>query len=170
MIRMIAILPAIWLAAVMDTSLAPAWSIDVVTPDLMALAALMWIFVSRHSSDPLWAGVIGLAADLVAPGHIGPGIAAFALVGYGLTALRGHVHLDNPVLQVVCVWIAVTLITLLITVVGGLLGDTTLNWARVFPLAAAVGAYTAGIALPLLLILAWLREPLVAKYTQRDAA
>lgn len=170
MIRIIVILPVIWLAAVMDTSLAPAWSIGVITPDLMALAALTWIFVSHHASDPLWAGVIGLAADLIAPGHIGPGIAAFALAGYTLTALRGHMRLKNPVLQAICVWITVTMITLLITVAGILLGDATLNWARVFPLAAAVGAYTAGIALPLLLILAWLREPLVAKTTQRDTA
>ncbi len=170
MIRILAILPTVWLAAVMDTSLAPFWSIGIVTPDLMALAALTWIFVSRHRSDPLWVGIIGLAADLIAAGRVGPGMAAFALAGYGLTALRSHVRLENPVLQTICVWIIVTLIALLVTVAGRLLGDTMSNWSSALTLAGAVGAYTAAIALPLLLVIGWLWEPLIGIRAGREAA
>jgi rod shape-determining protein MreD len=129
-----------------------------VTPDLLALLAVIWLLVTPGRAL-LVAGAIGLVVDLISPGRLGIATASFLLVGYGLTRLRTKLDLDHLAWQVPVVWLATTALAVTLALGGRLLGQTPVPLATLFVRALGVGAYTTGVSLPLLMILGWIREP-----------
>jgi rod shape-determining protein MreD len=148
-----------YLAAVCDTALAPVWAIGTATPDFLGLAAVVWALAPGKPRTFLAAAAVGLLADLVSPGRLGVGAAAFAVVAYALAALRGRFVTWPSWAKAAAVAPAVAAQVLAIGLGRRWLGEIDLGLLALAGRSAAVGAYTAGLALPLLMALDWLPRP-----------
>jgi rod shape-determining protein MreD len=161
--RLVVLIPIVYLAAVLQTSLVEVIRIGRVEPDLLALAAMVWLLVAAGPLGFLAAGLVGLVADLVSPGRLGLGLACYLAVGYGLLRLRARVDLDSLPAQLAAVWGGATLLALGETVGRWLLGEP----ARALPTSLAgalgVGLYTAAVSLPVLMIIGWIRQSRLAR-------
>ena len=151
---------ATYLAAVLQTSLAPAFEVRHVMPDLFALTAILWLLLTGRPRGFVAVALVGLAFDLTSAGPFGIGLGLFAVAGYFVTWLRGKLDAKHLLLQLVIVWLATTAIALGEACVARLLGETTLAWSSLAVRAVSVGVYTTGIALPLLMLIGWCREAL----------
>ncbi|HUY90871.1 MAG TPA: rod shape-determining protein MreD [Pirellulales bacterium] len=150
---------AAYLAAALDTALAPAWAIGRATPDLLALTAVLWLLAPGRPR-PLWpAAALGLLADLLAPGRLGVGLACFAVAGYTIAGLRPRLAYAAPWLKAAVVAIAVAAIALGGGLLRRLLGELDVSGLAILGRSAAVGVYTAGVALPILMVFDWLPQP-----------
>ena len=147
------LIPAIYLAAVLETSLAPLVEVHGVVPDLFALVASVWLLQAGRERGFLTAAAIGLACDLTAAGPPGIGMGAFALVGYGLGRLRDRLDFDHFFVQLGLLWATVATISLLEATAWRLTSETVLPWPTLAVRAVMIGTYTAVVALPLLLLL-----------------
>jgi rod shape-determining protein MreD len=153
------LLPIVYAAAVLETSLTDAIRVGYVTPDLLALVAVIWILVTTGRRTFLVAGAIGLAADLISPGRLGAGMASFLLVGYGLTRLRTKLELEHLLWQVPLVGVSTTVLAAGQAMGSWLLGETAVPLTTLLVRALGVGVYTTGVAVPLLMVIGWVREP-----------
>jgi rod shape-determining protein MreD len=149
----------IYLAAVLDTALAPAWAIGPATPDLLALAAVVWALAPGKPRTFLAATAVGLLADLSAAGRLGAGMASFAVVGYVLIGLRPRLATLPAWTKAAIVAPAVAAQVLGIGLLRRLLGEIDLGLLALAARSAAVGAYTAALALPLWMAIEWLPQP-----------
>lgn len=152
------LLPILYLAAALETSLGSVVRVGRATPDVLALAAVVWLLAVGGPRGFLVVGAIGLLGDLIAPGHVGLGMASFLLVGYALSRLGTKLPLDHLVVRVAVVFAAVTLTTLGTGCGRWLIGEPALPAATLFSLAAGVGVYTAGVSLPVLMVLGWIGQ------------
>jgi rod shape-determining protein MreD len=157
--RWLFLLPIAYLAAVVETSLADVFCIGHVGPDLLALAAVAWVLMSEQPRAFVAAGVCGLLSDLVSPGQPGLGMALFLLTGYGVGRFRAKFSPDHLVWQVGTVWFAVTLLAVVLGVGYRVAGETSTAIATLVARGLGVGVYTAGIAVPVLMVTRWLCEP-----------
>ena len=146
-------------STVLETSLADAIRVGHVAPDLLALVAVIWILMTPGRRVFLVAGAIGLAGDLISPGRPGVGMALFLLVGYGLTRLRTKLQLEHLVCQVLCVGLATALLATGQAIGCWALGETAVPLPTLLARALGVGAYTAGVSVPLWMVIGWIREP-----------
>ena len=161
--RFVLLATILYAAAVVQTSLADVISVGYVTPDLLALVAVIWTLLAPGRRTFLVAGLIGLAADLISPGRLGVGMASFLLVGYGLSRLRSRWEFERLVGQLTAVGLAATLLALAQAVGYWLLGATTVPPAALLARALGVSVYTTGVGVPLLMVIGWFREPFRAR-------
>jgi len=161
--RVLLLILIVYLVAVMETALVDVMRIGEVTPDLLALTGVVWLLTSSGPRAFLVAGAIALAGDLIAPGRVGTGAAWMLLVGYALTRLKSRLPLDRLAGQVLATWAAVTAWAMAVGISGRLTGDVALPTLTVLARAAAVGLYTAGVGLPVLMVAGWIREPHLAR-------
>jgi hypothetical protein len=140
----------VYATAVGETALVDALAVRHVAPSLIALAALTWQLAWPGPYAFLGAGAIALAGDLVMPGRIGAGAALMLLAAYGAGQLRVQMRIEHYALQIPLVWAATT----------AWAAGTSLAHAGTLALwpSLLVGAYTAALALPVLMVVAWLRE------------
>ena len=157
--RLFLLLPILYAAAVLETSLADVIQVGHVTPDLLAMIAILWVLLAAGPRTFLVAGAIGLVADLIAPGRVGLGLACYLLVGYAVYRLRARFLPDHPLWQVATVWVAVSVLASGLAIGRWLLAETSLPPGVLLGRAAGVGVYTAGASLPVLMIIHWIREP-----------
>ena len=157
--RFVVLLIAVYLAAAADAALVDAMRVGSAAPDLLALAAIVWVLAAGGPRAFLAAGAVMLVGDLVAPGRVGLGAGWMLLAAFGVVQLRGYVKLDHPAVRVAVVLMAVTLWATGVGLTAWLLGEATLPPATIVARAAGVGLYTAAVAVPVLMILGWLREP-----------
>ncbi len=102
--------------------------------------------------------VVGLLSDLTSAGPLGIGMAVFALVGYGITALRGKLDLDHFIVRLTVLWLAVTTIALAQGIAWKLTSETSLSWPTLAVRGVTIGVYTAAVGLPLLTMIHWRRR------------
>ncbi len=170
--RFVILALVVYLTAVMETSLVDVMRVGHVTPDLLALVAVVWLLTAAGPRAFLVAGAVALAGDLIAPGHIGVGMAWMLLVGYGVTRLRACFQgatngrgfmWQQLAWQVPAVAVAVTIWAAAVGLSGRLLGDVSLPWSTILARTAGVGIYTAGVAVAVLMVVGWIREPQLAR-------
>jgi len=188
--RVVLLLLIVYVAAVAETSLVDVIRVGDVTPDLLALVAVVWLLTAGGPRAFLLAGAVALVGDLIAPGRLGVGTAWMLLVGYAVVRLRGRFQgatnfrgfvgatdgrgfvgatdgrgfMRVDVLwQVPMVAAAVTVWAAAVGLTARLLGDASLPWSTILTRSAGVGIYTAGVALPVLMAVGWIREPLLAR-------
>lgn len=149
------LIPMIYLAAVLETWLAPRWQVRGITPDLVALAALAWLSRSKSRYGFLMVALAGFAADFSSSAPLGLGMATFAVVGYAIIFLRQNLHLENILAQLLLVGLGATAICLLQSVVLRLVDRIAMPWQTLAERAALVGLYTTAVAIPLLIVLRW---------------
>jgi len=153
------LLPIVYLAAVLQTSLDDLLQVRGVTPDLFALVAVVSVLCTPGPRAFLLGGGIMLLGDLIAPGRIGIGAAWMLVLSYAVVRLREHIRLDFLAVRVAVVGVAVAFWVAGVGATGRLLGELPLGWTAIGFRALGVGVYTAGVALPVLMILGWLPEP-----------
>ena len=157
--RYVLLVPIIYVVAVLQTSLAGVLRVGHVGPDLLALVAVIWLLTDSEPRAFVAAGGIGLVGDLIAPGRVGLGMACFLLVGYAVGRLRARLPTGHLVGRVAIVGIAVSLASLGIGCGDWLLGEPSPGLREIATRSAGVGMYTAGVSIPLLMILGWIGEP-----------
>ena len=170
--RVVLVSLIVYLAAVAETSLVDVIRVGEVSPDLLALVAVVWLLTASGQRAFLAAGAVALVGDAIAPGRLGVGMAWMLLIGYGISRLRAHFQGATNgrgftgaqlLWQVPMVAAAVTVWAAAVGVTGRPLGDVSLPWSTLLARSAGVGIYTAGVALPLLMVVGWIREPLLAR-------
>ena len=170
--RIVLLLLFVYVAAVAETSLVDVIRVGEVSPDLLALVAVVWLLTASGPRAFLAAGAVTLVGDAIAPGPLGVGTVWMLLVGYGISRLRAHFQgatngrgfIGAQLLwQVPIVAAAVTVWAAAVGLTARLLGDVSLPWSTLLARSAGVGIYTAGVALPLLMVVGWIREPLLAR-------
>ncbi len=157
--RYLLLVPIIYVAAVLQTSLADVFRVGHVGPDLMALVAVVWLLTDSEPRAFVAVGVIGLVEDLIAPGRVGIGMACFLLVGYAVGRLRTRLPIDHIAVRALIVLVAVVLTSLGIGFIGRLLGDPSPGLREIVARSVGVGIYTAGVSIPLLMVLGWISDP-----------
>lgn len=156
--RLLFLVPILYVTAVVQTSLVDLLRVGAVEPDLLALLAVAWLLLAPGPWAFLVAGTIGLVQDLLAPGRVGLGLASFLLVGYALTWLRTRVRLESLGLQVIAVLVATSSLAVIQTFGHWLLSPATAALSTLLSQAIGLGVYTAGVSLPVLMVTGWLRE------------
>ena len=155
---LILLIVATYLAAVLQTSLVPAFEVRHVVPDLFALTAVVWLLLTARPRGFVAVALVGLAYDLTSAGPLGIGLGLFAVAGYFVTWLRGKLDAKHLLLQLAIVWLATTVIAFGEVFAACWLGETTLTASSLAVCAVSVGAYTTGFTLPLLMVIDWCRE------------
>jgi rod shape-determining protein MreD len=159
----IALIPVVYLAAVLETWLAAHWSLPGGTsPDLLLLVGSLWLATSARarSESVLVAAAIGLAHDLNAGGPLGAGLASYALAAYAMIWLARKLDLDRVGGQLLMVWLIATGAMLVAGVVERFSAQSSLTWRFAIQHGILAGALTTGLALPILVAAAWRRERL----------
>ncbi|MEN6497203.1 MAG: hypothetical protein ABFD16_23145 [Thermoguttaceae bacterium] len=156
--RLLFLVPLLYLTAVIQTSLVDLLRIGQVEPDMLALLAVTWLLLVPGPWAFLVAGAIGLAEDLLAVGPTGLGLASFLVVGYGLWRLRTRFRLESLGLQVLVVLLGVSALTSMQAVGHRLLNPSSATFATLQLQALGAGLYTAAVSIPVLMVVSWLRE------------
>jgi rod shape-determining protein MreD len=149
---------ATYVAAVLQTSLAPVIEVRHVMPDLFALVAVVWLLQAAGPRGFIALAFVGLAYDLTSTAPLGVGLGLYSLVGYLLTCLRGRLDGYHLLVALPIVWLAASLIALGEATAARLVGEATLAWTTLAVRAVSVGVYTAAIALPVLMVIGWLPQ------------
>ena len=162
------LIPIIYLAAVAETALGDVMRVGDVAPDLIALVAIIWLLTAAGPRAFLVAGGIALVGDLIAPGRLGVGMAWMLLVGYGVTWLRTRLKSDHLGVQVPIACAALIAWAVGVALTGRLSGDVTMPLSTLLTRAATTGLYTAAVALPVLMVAGWIREPFLIRKAKLD--
>jgi rod shape-determining protein MreD len=157
--RLVLLLPIVYLAAVIQTSLGEVMRIGRVEPNLLALTAIVWLLLAPSPRSFLLAGAIGLLEDLLAPGRLGLGLACFLLVGYALTSFCARFRPRHLLFRVGVVLVATSLLTLSEAVGNWMLGGPSAGQEAVLWRLLGGAVYTAGASVPVLMILGWFQTP-----------
>jgi len=147
-----------YLAAVAQPTLVPLLRVGDAAPDLLALLAVVWALRTRSRYGFLGAGAIALAGDLISPGRIGLGAGWMLLVAFGLVWFQTRRRLCHPALQTAVVLVAVTLWAGALGLSCRAFGQVDTEIVVLLRGALATGVYTAGVALPVLMVLGWWNE------------
>lgn len=156
------LIASVYLAAVVDTAGADVLRVGKVTPDLVALVAIVWIVLARSRWAFLTAGGVALLGDLIAPGRVGVGAAWMLLVGFGLAwfverARRRRLAAGLPV-RLLLTAAAVTAWCLGVGLTSVLLGEAAQPLPAQVLQAFGAAAYTTAVALPVLMVAGWVRR------------
>lgn len=170
MTRWLLLVPLAYIAAVADTSLADAFCVGQMAPDFLALAAMLWLLVVAKPGAFLAVGAIGLVSDLIAPGRIGFGLAGFLVAGYLVARLRARLAPEHFLWHAMFTFAAVALVSVVTALGHRLLGEVSLPLTALALRSAGVGLYTAALSVPLFMIVAWIREPFLARQRKLAAA
>jgi rod shape-determining protein MreD len=164
---------AVYAAAVVQTSLAPALEVRHVIPELFALVAVIWQLTAARSGGNRTAGplsrdfiagtLVGLAYDLTSSGPLGLGFGLFAAIAYTISWIRTKLDLDHPLIQLATIFLATAAIAAGEAVIWRLRGDTALTLPTLVVRAASVAAYTTGFAVPIVMVLGWFRTKPLAE-------
>lgn len=150
----------VYLAAVVDTALAEVLRVGDVTPDLLALAAIVWVLLVPSRWAFLTAGAVALLADLIAPGRVGVGAAWMLLIGFGLSGLVQHARrrrIDRRLpVRLALTAAGLTAWCLGVGATAGLLGDAALPLLPQLVRSFGAALYTSVVALPVLMVAGWI--------------
>lgn len=147
----------VYLAAVADTALAEVLRVGNVTPDLVALVAVVWVVLARSRWAFLTAGSVALLGDLIAPGRVGLGAAWMLPVAFGLGWIARQVRSRGPAVQLPMVAAAMTVWCLGLAATTAALGEAPLPLATQLQQALGAAVYTSAVALPVLMVAGWAR-------------
>ena len=147
MAKWIFILAGVYLAAVLNSVVAPLVELRGVSPDFLALAAALGALSAGGSCGLFAAGLAGVLADLNAPGRLGLSVAIFVLASVAVSALR-QLTLRRPLTQTLATWPAVTGILLSMAIARSALGESTWSIMASVSGSLAAGFYSALIGLP----------------------
>jgi rod shape-determining protein MreD len=147
----------IYLAAVADTALGELLRVGDVTPDLVALVAVVWVLLVRSRWAFLTAGAVALLGDLIAPGRVGVGAAWMLLVGFGLGRLLQQIRSRHLAVRLPLVLGALIVWCLGVAATQSILRETAAPFTTQLRHALGAALYTSAIAVPVLMVAGWMR-------------
>lgn len=150
---------ACYVAAILQATLDPVIGVGYLVPDWFALTALLVVLTVCRPRSLAIGLIVGLAADVSGVGPLGISTAMLLLTTVAVAHVRRKLHIEHPALQVPLLALAATTYT-----VGVVLVTMIATWSTAAGVASLLGAlgvglYTGAIALPVLLIVSWIREP-----------
>jgi rod shape-determining protein MreD len=113
---------------------------------------------STIRSGVLVAALIGFACDLGQSTPFGVSAAAFAFTAFCVSELQRRFRIDSLPARACVIGLATVNITFLQSIVVKLSGQTLLPWMTLANRSLLTGIYTAGMAVPVLMILGWVAE------------
>ncbi len=137
----------IYVAAVLNSVVAPAVEIGGASPDFLALAVVVSALYARESYGLTAAGLAGAFADLCSPGRAGLGVAACVITSVALSATREFVG-RRPLIQSLATWIAIACMLSALAATPSMFGDTGVPVGSYLLASLACGFYSALIGLP----------------------
>jgi rod shape-determining protein MreD len=149
---------AFYAAAVAQTSIAPCLTVGLAAPDLLLLLAFVWIVRRPGWPGFIGAMTVGLAADLSSLGSLGTMVVCLGIAAVALDSWRPTLGLDHPLVAALATGIATMLVSF-VTATLATIGEP--GSRSLFALASqsvGVGLYTALLACPLLVVLAWMES------------
>lgn len=147
---------ATYTAAVLETAVAPALEIRHVMPDFFALAAILWLMTTALRRAFVAAAFVGLAYDFTTAGPPGIGLAAFTLAGFAVDQIKAKLDTNHFAVRIALVFAATVIIALVEALAARLSGEAALTLTTLVVRAVGVAAYTAGVAVPVEMIIGWL--------------
>ncbi len=156
----LALIPAVWLAAVFQTTVAPAMAIRQVSPDGLALLASLVLLLLPADRRALWlAAGVGFVADLISPGPLGAATLSFFLAALVIGALQTTLIAQAVAVRVLFTAGFASLAALGVALAYWLTGETSLGFAPMLGRVLGVGIYTAALSYPFYLALSWWPAP-----------
>lgn len=153
--RIAALMLAAYCAAAADGVWTAPLRVAGVEPDLLLLAALVWLVVCGRRYGFVGAGLVMLAGDLLGPGRVGAGAAAMLAAGWGVGALQRRWALGNLPGRIGGVALGAVAWSGAFSLCNWCLGE--IGGGLLVALVRAVGAglYTAALAVPVLMVVGW---------------
>jgi rod shape-determining protein MreD len=148
-----------YFATVLQVLLANVWEVAGVAPDLCALLAFGWLTIPNRKAGLPAVAIIGLLSDLSQTTPLGVTVGAFGVVGFALIELQRRFRLDALPLRICAIGIATATIALVQCVAARCNGQTLLPLGTLIGRSLLTGAYTAAIAVPLLMVWSWRASP-----------
>ena len=151
------LIPFVYIAAVLQTWIAPRCELSGAVPNLLALTAFTWLITNGGPRGFLVTALVGLVSDLGSSTPLGFGIAMYAIVGYGAIWLRRHMNADRLPGQMGVLWLAITAITLSEGMTALCLHQAKLTAPMLLEHTILAGLFTTISALPIFVIINWRR-------------
>jgi rod shape-determining protein MreD len=150
------LIPAVYLAAVLDTSLGSALDIGPAAPNMLAVIAIVWSLAIAPARGYLATGAVGFASDVISPGHLGADMACYAIVGYIVSRLRARLGGRRPLVSALWAFPAAAIMVLGPAMVRRALGEFDIHWITLVARGLLSGAYTAVLTLPVVCAAVWI--------------
>lgn len=147
-----------YVAAVLDTALAPTWAIGRVVPDCLALTAAAWCLSNVRVRPTVVAIVVGLVADLLSPGRVGLVLACYLLAAHGAVAVRRRIPLKSPLVNAALAGLLTAFVTLVPDMAQSIGSAGSPPVTALVASSLATGAYTAAVVLPCFMVTHWLPQ------------
>jgi rod shape-determining protein MreD len=148
-----------YFATVLEGRLASVWEVAGVAPDLCALLAFAWLTVPNRKLGLPAVAIVGLISDLSQSTPLGITLGAFGAFGFALIELQRRFRLDALPLRICAIAFATAAIALVQSVAARYTGQTLQPFGALIGRSLLTGAYTAAIAVPLLMVLSWRAAP-----------
>lgn len=141
------ILPAVYMAAVLNNVVSPYLQVRGVSPDFLVFVAALAGVCAPGTTGVAAAGLAGALADIAAPGRLGISMCVWVLAGIALSAARSFTD-RRPLAQTVAAGAAMSFMLFIVSLARGVLGEQSWSLSALAALSAAVGLYGAVLALP----------------------
>lgn len=148
-----------YFAAVLEGRLASVWEVAGVAPDLCALLAFGWLTSQNRKIGLPAVAIVGFVSDLSQSTALGISFGAFGAAGFALIELERRFRLDALPLRICAIAFATAAIALVQSIAARYTGQTLQPWGALVGRSLLTGAYTAAIAVPLLMVLSWRAAP-----------
>jgi len=159
----LALIPAVWLGAVFQTTVAPAMAIRQVSPDGLALLASLVLLLLPADRRALWLATgVGFVADLISPGPLGAATLAFFLAAMVVGALQTKLASQAVAVRLLITAGFASLAAISIALAYSLAGESSLGFGPMVCRVLGVGLYTSVLSYPLYLALSWWPTPVFA--------
>lgn len=156
----LALIPAVWLAAVFQTTVAPAMAIRQVSPDGLALLASVMLLLLPADRRALWlAAGVGFVADLISPGPLGAATLAFFLAAFVVGMLQSKLASQGVAVRLLFTAGFSSLAAMGISLAYSLAGEASLGFGPMLGRVLGVGLYTSALSYPFYLVLSWWPAP-----------
>lgn len=153
--KMLGLILALYVAAAVQTSVADSLAIGPIVPEFLPALALMLVLYRPVTSSLVAAGAIGLLADLLGPGRVGPGGAALVLVGMALQAALARVG-RNALVRGLLLLVGLAGWGAIDALAGRWLGAPALPIGALLGRVLAMAGLTTLLCAPVLLVVHWL--------------
>ncbi len=162
MMSLLFLIIATYTAAVLQTTVAPLMDVRGATPDFFAMVAIIWLLIGGGPRGFVAAALVGLAYDLTAAGPLGIALGVYASAGIVLSWLKDRLDAQHLAIQLLVIAIATILIVGSEATIARISGQTNLTWSTLAVRSVIVGVYTAGVSLPVLMVVGWFRDARLA--------
>ena len=152
------LVPAVYVAVVLDTSLGSALDVGLAAPDMLAVVALIWSLTIAPVRGYLVTGVVGFVSDLVSPGRLGADMACYAMVGYLLSLLHTRFGSRRPLVSALWAWPAAAILVMGPAMVRRVMGEVDIHWVALTVRGLSLATYTAAMTLPAVCVAVWINR------------